>query len=69
MEALAPKGKATVHKSKLSDKGFNFTYFTNLYKTQKGSTYYYCYEYGYLPLEQELYLIVCNTKNESIPAN
>ncbi len=69
LEDLAPEGKSKVHKNKLNEKGFNFTYFTNLYKTQKGSVYHYCYEYGYLPLENEFYLIVCNSKNETTPAN
>ena len=61
---MAPEGKAKVHKNKLNEKGFNYTYFTNIYKTQKGSVYYYCYEYGYLSLEHDFYLIVCNTKND-----
>ena len=69
MEELAPEGKAKVHKDKLNQKGFNFNYFTNLYKTQKGSVYYYCYDYGYLPLEHDFYLIVCNNKNEANPTN
>ncbi|MCD6065779.1 MAG: hypothetical protein K0S33_605 [Bacteroidetes bacterium] len=64
LEELAPDGKAKVHKNKLNDKGFNYTYFTTIYKTQKGSVYYYCYDYGYLALEHDFYLIVCNSKNE-----
>jgi predicted nucleic acid-binding Zn ribbon protein len=63
LEELAPEGKAKVHKNKLNEKGFNYSYFTTLYKTQKGSVYYYCYDYGYLPLEHDFYLVVCNTKN------
>jgi len=38
--------------------GFNFNYFTNTYTNKKGVTYFYCYEYGYLPLENNFYLIV-----------
>lgn len=64
LESLAPDGKAKVHRDKLNAKGFNFNYFTNIYKTQKGSVYYYCYDYGYLPLEHDFFLIVCNSKNE-----
>ena len=50
--------KAKIHKEKLSDKGFNFSYFTNTYKTQKGNIYYFCYEHGYLPLEDHRYALV-----------
>lgn len=64
LESLAPEGKAKVHRNKLIEKSFNFAYFTHVYRTQKGSVYHYCYEYGYLLLENDYYLIVCNTKNE-----
>lgn len=36
-----------ISKSMLSEAGFNFTYFTNMYVTQKGNIYYFCYEFGY----------------------
>jgi len=62
LELLAPEGKSKVHKSKLNEKGFDFKYITHTYKTQKGSVYHYCYEYGYLPLDHDFYLIVCNEK-------
>jgi transcriptional accessory protein Tex/SPT6 len=45
-------------RDKLLNAGFQFTYFTHLYQTQKGTTYHYIYEYGYLPLENNWYLIV-----------
>lgn len=52
------KGKANVHKDKLHEKGFNFNHITHTYKTKKGSVYYFCYEYGYLPLEKDFYFLV-----------
>ena len=58
IEELAPGDKATTHKSKLLEKGFDFGYYTNTYKTQKGAVYYFCYEYGYLPLENDFYILV-----------
>ncbi len=58
LSELNPTDKVTVHKDKLVNKGFNFSYFTNLYTTQKGSTYRFVYEYGYLPLENDFYMIV-----------
>ncbi len=55
---LNPSGKTTVHKDKLIEHGFNFTYYTHVYVTQKGSTYKFVYEYGYLPLENDFFMLV-----------
>jgi hypothetical protein len=44
----------------LKEKGFDFSYFTNLYKTKEGSVYHYCYEQGYLALDKDYYLLVVN---------
>lgn len=52
------EGKTRTTKNKLLDKGFDFDYFTNLYTTKKGSTYYFVYDLGYLPLENDFYMIV-----------
>ncbi|MEO7924368.1 MAG: DUF2116 family Zn-ribbon domain-containing protein [Chitinophagaceae bacterium] len=48
--------KAT--REKMMHRGFQFRYFTHLYTTRTGKTYYYCYDHGYLPLENEWYLLV-----------
>lgn len=48
---LNPNGKTKIHRDKLMDKGFKFSYFTNIYKTKAGKVYYFCYDQGYLPLE------------------
>jgi hypothetical protein len=55
---LNPTGKVTVHKDKLTNLGFNFNYFTHLYVTQKGSTYKFVYDYGYLPLDNDFFMLV-----------
>jgi len=52
------KGKANVHKEKLHEKGFSFKHITHTYKTQKGDVYYFCYEYGYLPIGKDFYFLV-----------
>lgn len=49
---------AKISKTKLQEKGFVFNYFTHTYVTKKGTTYYFCYEYGYLPIENDYYFIV-----------
>ncbi len=48
---LNPNGKSKIHKDKLMEAGFKFSYFTNIYKTKAGKVYYFCYEQGYLPLD------------------
>ncbi len=52
------EGKTRTTKHTLLNKGFDFDYFTNLYTTKKGSTYYFVYDLGYLPLENDYYMIV-----------
>ena len=58
LQSLNPEGKTKVPRKKLVDKGFDFTYFTNIYRTKAGTTYYFCYEQGYLPLEDDFYALV-----------
>lgn len=53
-----PSGKVTVDGIKLAEEGFNFHYFTNIYRTQKGAYYYFCYDQGYLKLENDQYMLV-----------
>ncbi len=45
-------------KQKFVDQGFNFKYCTHHYTNQKGNVYVFCYEFGYLPLEHDWFLIV-----------
>ena len=56
--SLNPTGKNKVSENKLKAKGFDFQHFTSMYKTKDGNQYYYCYEQGYLPLENDHYLLV-----------
>lgn len=53
-----PEGKAKVKRAELLRKGFNFDYHTHTYATQRGMTYIFCYEYGYLLLEGDEVLLV-----------
>ncbi len=55
---LNTTGKTKVGKEKLSQKGFNFTYHTGWYRIKDGSIYYFCYEQGYLEIENNFYLLV-----------
>lgn len=58
LAGLNPEGKTTVHREKLAGSGFNFNYHTHTYKTRAGAVYYFCYEEGYLPLENDFYALV-----------
>ena len=60
LEELLPDAEETAkaNKEKLLQKGFLFKYVTHLYTNKKRNTYYFCYDYGYLPLENDWYLIV-----------
>lgn len=64
LEALLPQGQTTVNvtRDKMIEKGFQFKYHTEQLITKNGTSYFYCYEYGYKPLENNWYLIV--RKNE-----
>lgn len=58
LEKLNPTGKRTVDAMILAEEGFNFHYFTNIYQTQKGNFYYFCYEQGYSKMENNQYMLV-----------
>ncbi len=61
----ATEDKKTVNcsKSKMLELGYNFKYFTHILKTKKGDVYYFCYEYGFLALEND-YLFIVKSKDE-----
>ena len=60
LEEMLPTDKEMINttKQKLIERGFSFKYITHTYTTKKGGTYFFCYDYGYLPLENDWYLIV-----------
>lgn len=67
LQALIPNEIAKTSKAKLLQKGFNFQYFTDIYTNQKKVSYYFCYDFGYSPIENDFYLLVKRletTKNE-----
>lgn len=53
-----PNGKAKIQSTTLMEEGFNFAYFTNIYATQKGGKYFFCYDQGYIQLEDGWYALV-----------
>ncbi|MEQ8475343.1 hypothetical protein [Fulvivirga sp.] len=61
LKAYNRAGKATVRKAVLLADGFNPKYFTHYWKNDKGQVYLFCYEYGFLALNEngaEKYVLV-----------
>ncbi len=58
LSGLNHAGKTTVMQSELSHQGFNFNYFTNIYTTRNGRTYFFCYDKGYALVESGKALLV-----------
>lgn len=58
LEELNPNGKTKVHRNQLLKKGFDFNFHTSIYTTKTGNIYSFCYEQGYLPLENDFYALV-----------
>jgi len=58
LQQLNPNEKSKVHRDILLAKGFDFTYFTNVYTTKAGRTYHFCYDQGYLALDNGYYALV-----------
>lgn len=55
-----PEETIKTTREKLFRKGFSFRYFTHTYTNKKGNVYIFCYDLGYLPLENDWYLLVKN---------
>ena len=58
LKSLNPVGKTTVRRALLENLGFDFNFFTHVYRTKSGQLYYFVYEYGYMLEEQEKVVLV-----------
>lgn len=58
LAAFNPEGKAKVRKEKLLTAGFQFAYYTNIYETKAGRIYKFCYDQGYIELDEFTYALV-----------
>ena len=63
LEELCKDDKSKTVRNTLVDRGFDFNLFTSIRTTQKGATYYFVYEYGYLELDKDFFLIVKDNKS------
>lgn len=62
LEDICHDDKSKTTRNTLLDRGFDFSLITSLRTTQKGSTYYFVYEYGYLELDKDFFLVVKDNK-------
>ncbi len=58
LKTFNPEGKTIIRREYLEKLGFDFRYHTHNYKTKNNNDYKFCYEYGYLELDNEKVLIV-----------
>jgi CRISPR/Cas system CMR-associated protein Cmr3 (group 5 of RAMP superfamily) len=54
-----------IDKIKLVEKGYQFEYCTEHYTTKENEQYYYCYDYGYRPLDDEKLMVVKDTRKKT----
>lgn len=55
---LNPENKTKTTKTKLVSKGFDFEFFTSIYQTKTGNTYYFLYDQGYMAIENDGFVLV-----------
>nr|WP_262511387.1 DUF2116 family Zn-ribbon domain-containing protein [Pontibacter diazotrophicus] len=60
LRQASPLGKTTIRRQVLELAGFDFRHHTHLYRTQKGNTYHFCYDYGYLLLPEDGKVLIVN---------
>lgn len=58
LKSLNPVGKTTVRRSLLKNMGFSFDFFTHTFRTDKGTVYYFAYDFGYTLIEEEKVVLV-----------
>lgn len=56
--ALYQEKRNRHHIQKFYDKGFQFEYHTHSKISKLGQTIHYCYDYGYLRIQEDIYLII-----------
>jgi hypothetical protein len=57
-QILGDRKIVKTHMDRLLGRGFQFKYHTSVFDNKRGGRYYYCFEYGYLPVEDDCFLVV-----------
>ncbi len=60
LKQFNPEGKTTIRKEYLVKFDFDFKYHTHTFTTKHGNTYKFCYEYGYLELDDGMKVLIVN---------
>lgn len=58
LSELNPEEKTKTSRSKLLQMGFEFEYFTSIYTTKTGTTYFFVYDQGYMLIENDWFILV-----------
>ena len=58
LAAFNPTGKTKITKEKLQTAGFNFGYYTNVFETKGGRIYKFCYDQGYIKIDDTHFALV-----------
>ncbi len=68
LEKLLQHGEphVKVHRKVLLEKGFRLNYLTNLVSSNKGSHYYFCYEYGLTVKGEDIMIVKRKSPNDEI---
>ena len=64
LEEICPEEKQKTTRANLQKKGFDFLFFTHQRKTQSGSVYFFVYDYGYLALDNDFFLVVKDNRSK-----
>jgi hypothetical protein len=62
LASLRAKGNTIVHRLQLLQAGFNFEYHTTCSQKPPAPTHYYCYEYGYVEIQDGFYSLVSKAR-------
>ncbi len=63
LKQFNPEGKTTVRKEYLEKLNFNFSFHTHTFTTINDNTYKFCYEYGYLNLDDGVKVLIVNEQS------
>ncbi len=63
LKKACPLGKATVRKEFLKTLGMDFKYSTHVWKGKASQIYYFCYDYGYAPIEDPNKVLIIQQQN------
>ena len=60
LKQFNPEGKTTIRTEYMVKLNFNFKFHTHTFTSKHGNTYKFCYEYGYLEIEQGEKALIVN---------